>query len=211
MHNGTMVLVIGQDEATVNRLTKLASMLRLDTAAYSDAETCLQQLSPERAVCLFSEFVLPGLSGLELQAKLKEHGVRAPVVFLSSHGTTTRVVQAMRQGAMTVLDRACRDQELWDALCHAQQLDAERRRSERERLLLERRLRLLTLRERQVAELVAVGRKNREIAAELGLALRTVEGCRQQLHEKLQVRSVAEIVRILMEVRLDQLPVAANK
>jgi FixJ family two-component response regulator len=198
MERGTRIVIVDDDRRAASRVRDLASRLGLETAQSPSAEDCLRELDADRTTCIVIEFRLPGLSGLELQRQLKARKVLAPVVFLSAHATTHLIVQAMQRGALTVLDKACDDQELWEALCRAGRLDSERRRQANRQRDMEQRLRALTLRERLVAEHIAAGRRNREIAAELGIALRTVESCRQRALQKLQAQSVADIVRIML-------------
>ncbi len=191
-------MIVDDDRQAARRIRDLASRLRLETTEFASAEDCLRQLDGDATTCIVTEFRLPGLSGLELQSELKVRRVLTPQVFLSAHATTHLIVQAMQCGALTVLDKACGDQDLWDALCRAQRLDSDRRQRACRQRELERRLRELTLRERLVAEQVAAGRRNREIAADLGVALRTVEACRQRALQKLQAQSVADVVRIML-------------
>jgi len=141
------------------------------------------------------------MSGLELQSELKTRGIRLPVVLLSAHGDVATTRTALKNGAVDFLEKPVDESVLVDVLTNAIRLDAEHRAEETQRSRLTTLLERLTSREREVLELLALGLNHRDIAAKLEISPRTVEVYKARMMEKLQCRTLADIVRIGMETR----------
>jgi RNA polymerase sigma factor (sigma-70 family) len=141
---------------------------------------------------------MPGLNGLELQRKLIQDKIDLPIVFITGHGNVQMAVNAMQAGAVNFLEKPFREQELWDSIRKALELDAQNRRRKARRQRVEERLALLSEGERAVLNLILEGKLNKEIAAELGLSNRTVEDRRARLMKKMGAQSVAELVQLAM-------------
>jgi FixJ family two-component response regulator len=157
-------------------------------------------LAAERADalgCLLLDLRMPGVNGLELQERLAASGNTIPIVFLSGHAEFHAGVRALKAGAIDFLEKPFTDAELLAAVANA--LERDRTSRERRALRAEARARLarLTPRERQVCDLVATGLLNKQIAAELGAAEKTIKCHRGRVMEKLSVGSVAELVRLV--------------
>lgn len=148
------------------------------------------------AGCLVLDIRMPGLGGLELQDELIKRGDSIPIIFITGHGDVPMAVEAMQKGAVDFIQKPFRDQELLDRIHLALRTDEERRaearRTEEIRALIDK----LTQREREVFELVVTGKPNKVIAFELGVSQRTVEIHRARVMEKMQARSLADLVRM---------------
>ena len=140
------------------------------------------------------------MSGLELQSVLAARGSARPIIFVTARGSIPMSVQAMRAGAVTFLPKPVRLGELLAAVLEAFERDRQRRRADAQRNDVETRLMALTTREREVLELIVIGRLNKQIAAELGAAEKTIKVHRGRVMAKLQVRSVAELVTLTSQV-----------
>jgi FixJ family two-component response regulator len=139
---------------------------------------------------------MPGLSGLDLQRELAEAGVHIPIIFVTGHGDIPMSVQAMKAGAVEFLTKPFRDQVLLDAIRQAIGRDQLARRQHARDLDFRRRYESLGPREREVFKCVVSGMLNKQIADELGATERTIKFHRGHIMQKMQVKSVAELVRI---------------
>ncbi|MFK4486820.1 RNA polymerase sigma factor (sigma-70 family) [Bradyrhizobium sp. USDA 336] len=166
-------------------------------ATYASASELLDSLSDdEQAGCILLDVRIPGLSGPDLQARLVASGSMLPIIFLTGHADTPTTVRAIKAGAEDFLTKPVSSEQLLDAIERA--LASQRTaRAQASRLdTLRRHLAALTQRERQVFDLIVRGRINKQIAHELGTTERTVKAHRHQVMEKMQVRSLAELVSI---------------
>ncbi len=166
------------------------------TSFASGAEFLAADLDPNPA-CVLLDLRMPGVDGLAVQAALSKRGSNLPVVFLTAHGKVPEAVEAVQHGALGFLEKPNFDHEalielIRVGLCrHRQALTEEARKAERLQ-----RIARLTEREREVALHAAAGRANKVIAADLGISERTVEIHRSRAMKKLELRSVADLVRL---------------
>jgi len=163
---------------------------------WESADGFLAEHDPDEPGCLVADVALPGMSGLELQSVLAARGCGRPIVFVTARGSIPMSVQAMRAGAVTFLSKPVRIAELVAAIREAFERDL---RDREERALVsdvESRITALTSREREVLALLVVGKLNKQIAAELGAAEKTIKVHRGRVMAKLHVRSVAELVTL---------------
>jgi two-component system response regulator FixJ len=195
------VIVIDDDEAVRGSLKLLLRSVKLPVAVYASALEFLPSYAIDQPGCLVVDVRMPGMSGLELQQQLNLRGAMIPVIFITGHGDISMAVEAMRQGAFDFLPKPFRDQELLDRVQRALEKDAANRRdmaqTERVRELLD----TLTPREREVLELVTSGKPNKVMAAELGVSQRTVEIHRARVMEKMHANSLAQLVRMVMDLK----------
>jgi RNA polymerase sigma factor (sigma-70 family) len=190
------VFVVDDDASIRDALSLLISLKGLRAAVFSSAEDFLAVYDPAWRGCLLTDLKMPGLSGLELQARLQERGVTLPVVVLTAHGDVATTRTALKNGAIDFLEKPPDDDVLVDVLLNAIGLDDERRRADEQRAQMAAQLGRLTARERSVLELLAEGLQHREIAERLAISPRTVEVYKARMMEKLQCRTLAEVVRI---------------
>ena len=141
---------------------------------------------------------MPGLGGLELQEELIRRGNTLPIIFITGHGDVPMAVEAMQKGAVDFIQKPFRDQELLDRIREALATDQHRREEQQQHEEVANRLDKLTNREREVFDLVVTGKPNKVIAYELGVSQRTVEIHRARVMEKMQARSLADLVKMHM-------------
>lgn len=163
---------------------------------YEAAEAFLQEWKSYQPGCILLDLRLPGMSGLELQARLMERSYCPPIVFLTGYGDVSAAVRAMRQGAMDFLTKPISGESLLESIRKALALDGERRREVAHKATIQARLELLTPRERQVLEGVLAGRSNKQIGSGLGISHKTVEQHRSHMMAKLHVGSIVQLVEM---------------
>jgi FixJ family two-component response regulator len=194
------VFVVDDDSGVRSSIRVLLKSVGIGTTTFASAQEFLAAHHADQPGCLVLDIRMPGMSGMELQLELNRRGAVLPVVFITGHGDVPMAVEAMQQGAFDFLQKPFRDQDLIDRVQRALQRDAEHRAALRETASIELRLQSLTSREREVLEMLAQGKQNKSMAAELGLSQRTVEIHRAHVMEKMQARSVAQLVRMVLDV-----------
>lgn len=163
---------------------------------HASAEAFLEALCTLPTGCVLVDIRLPGMSGLELIKQLKARGAAHPVIVISGHGDVDLVVEAMKSGAADYLQKPIRAARLAETIAQAWTDQAEALTQEAERLRCAAILKTLSGRQRDVLSGVVAGRLNKEIAHELGISVRTVEGYRADLMTKTGAKSAAELARI---------------
>jgi FixJ family two-component response regulator len=199
-----IVLLVDDDRAVREAVQALLGSVGMQVTAFADVQDFLDSERPRGPSCLVSDVRMPGKSGLDLLEELNRRNLSLPTIFITGHGDVPMSVRAMKAGAVEFLGKPFRDQELLDAVHAALELDRVRRGREIADEALRKRFNGLTSRERQVLVLVAHGRLNKQIAAELDLSEVTVKVHRGQAMRKMQARSLSDLVR--MSDRLGLLP-----
>jgi two-component system response regulator FixJ len=194
------VFVVDDDDAVRDSLRFLFKSLGLASVCFSSAQAFLAAYKPEQPGCLVLDVRMPGMSGLELQQELNLRGAMLPVIFITGHGDIPMAVEAMQHGAFDFLQKPFRDQDLLDRVQKAIAKDTENRRSQSDVAQIRRRFDELTPREREVLNMMMAGKSNKVMAADLGLSQRTVEIHRARVMEKTDAHSVAQLVRMAMDV-----------
>jgi FixJ family two-component response regulator len=191
-----IVAVIDDDKDVRDALADLFQSVDLHVELFASVQEFLARRVPFRPACLVLDVRLPGRSGLDFQKDLVKEGVNPPIVFISAHADVPISVGAMKAGAIEFLTKPVRQQELLDAIHLA--IEKDRSQRDRERVMREMRERFdtLTAREREVMVHVVLGHPNKRIAAEIGISEGTVKLHRGQVMRKMNVQSLAELVRI---------------
>jgi len=193
------VFIVDDDEGVREGLGLLLETVGLPYESYGSAIEFLESYDPDRGGCLVLDIRMPRMSGLELQARLKELNSPLPVIFITGHGDIPMAVDAMRRGALDFIRKPFREQDLLDRINEALDLDAGKRKNDLGRQQLVAKIGSLSERERAVFEHVATGQMNKAIAHDLGISERTVEVHRSQVMKKLGVRTLAQLVRVKIE------------
>jgi FixJ family two-component response regulator len=196
------VFVVDDDEAVRGSLRLLFKSVGLPVQPFPSARDFLAAYDPIQPGCLVLDIRMPGMSGLELQEHLNLSGAIIPVVFITGHGDVPMAVQAMRHGAFDFLQKPFRDQDLIDRVQRAFEKDKSNRLGLGRRDHIRQCFESLTAREKEVLRLVTGGKANKVIAGDLGVSHRTVEIHRARVMEKMEAHSLAQLVRMVME--LDQ-------
>jgi two-component system, LuxR family, response regulator FixJ len=198
------VFVVDDDEGVRNSMRFLLKSVGLPARALASAGEFLESYQPGQPGCLVLDVRMPGMSGLELQQQLNLRGAVIPVIFITGHGDIPMAVEAMQQGAFDFLQKPFRDQDLIDRIQRALERDARSRVALVEHARIRERLDSLTPREREVLALMTRGKPNKIMAAELGVSQRTVEIHRARVMEKSGAASLAQLVRMVMDLEPDR-------
>jgi FixJ family two-component response regulator len=170
--------------------------------ALGSAREFLEKYNATQPGCLVLDVRMPEMSGLELQEHLNRQGAVIPVIFITGHGDVPMAVEAMQAGAFDFLQKPFRDQDLIDRIQKALEKDQANRAVLAERALIRERLESLTPREHEVLAMVSSGKPNKVMAADLGVSQRTVEIHRARVMEKMGASSLAQLVRMVMDLGL---------
>ena len=192
----SVVFIIDDDPLYRASAERLIRSVGFNVQGFDSARDFLSSRRPDVPSCLVLDVRLPGLSGLDLQRELAEAGVHIPIIFVTGHGDIPMSVQAMKAGAVEFLTKPFRDQVLLDAIRQAIGRDQLARRQHARNLDFRQRYESLGPREREVFKCVVSGMLNKQIADELGATERTIKFHRGHIMQKMQVKSVAELVRI---------------
>jgi FixJ family two-component response regulator len=193
---GPVVCVVDDDASVRESLVRLLAAQDWAAVPYASAEELIERQPLAAVGCIVLDYQMPGMSGLELQRHLAKYGAAPPVVFLTGHGDLEAGVQAMKLGAVDFLVKPPDAQLLYEAVRKALARHAAEEEHTRSHEASLERLARLSAREREVMVQVVRGRLNKQIAADLDIALQTVKQHRGRVMEKLEVRSVAELVQV---------------
>lgn len=195
------VFVVDDDPGVGDSMRLLLRSVGLPSEAFSSAKDFLEAYETERAGCLVLDVRMPGMSGLDLQARLQEMESTLPIIFVTAHGDVPMAVEAVKAGALDFVQKPFRDQELLDKIQEALEVDARGRADRKDLAGIRLRLESLTPRETEVMDLVVSGEPNKNIARALAISQRTVEIHRARVMEKMQVRSVPMLVQLVIRAR----------
>jgi FixJ family two-component response regulator len=208
--DGLTVYVVDDDPGVRDSLGLMLGLAGYRTALFADAESFLAAWRPEWSGCLVADLRLPGRTGVELQAALRERGASLPVVIITAHGDVPSARTAFQAEAVDFIEKPFDVEQVKAAIGKAFDRESRRLARERERAADAERLAQLTLREREVLEHAARGLHAKEIAAALGISPRTVEVHKTHIMAKLGVRNVAELVRFALAAEPDAKDRAGN-
>jgi two-component system response regulator DctR len=195
--NSGIVHIVDDDDAIRDALAWLLRSRDLMSQAWPSAEAFLADYLPDMRGCLVLDIRMADMSGPELFDRLLALGCTMPAIFLTGHGDVPLAVQSLKKGAFDFIEKPCNDNELVDRIIAALTLDHDQRRLAASTQSIDVRLRSLTAREREVMDRVLAGQYNKVIAAELNIAMRTVEVHRARIFEKMDVKSAVELAQLL--------------
>jgi FixJ family two-component response regulator len=197
-----IVYVVDDDVSVCRALARLFRSVGLAAQSFPSARDFLEHRLPSVPMCLVLDIRLPGLSGLDLQEALAKAGRDMPIVFITGHADVPSSVRAMKGGAVDFLQKPFNDQQLLDCVQHALAGSRARMLERAECDILQARFDTLTPRERDVLSHVITGRLNKQIASDLGIALKTIKVHRGRVMQKMGAASVADLVRMAQKLRL---------
>lgn len=205
MAKATTICVIDDDPSFVVSLKALFHSMGFVGQAFNSGEEYLRQFDPTLPGCLILELRLPGLSGLQIQDRLSREPIAPPIIFLSAHADVPTVQRAARFGAFGILQKqSFSETELWELINQAITRDRDNRNGFERRQFLQAKLALLSDAEREVLDLLLLGKSNDRIADALALSRRAVESRRARLMQKLGVTTLPDLVRFGIDVGLNQ-------
>ena len=194
--SSSSVVIIVDDDASIRAsLDSLFRSVGLETRLFGSPAELLGGVMPDKPACIVLDVRLPGVSGLDLQGQLTRQGIRYPIIFMTGHGDIPMSVRAMKAGAVDFLSKPFRDQDMLDAVTAALERDAQRRAEAATKEDIRIQYESLTAREREVMGHVTAGLMNKQVAGLIGLSEITVKIYRGNVMRKMEVRSLADLVR----------------
>ncbi|WP_347554077.1 response regulator transcription factor [Robbsia sp. KACC 23696] len=195
------VFVVDDDEAVRDSLRWLLEANGYGVQCFASAERFLESYAPGHVACLILDVRMQGMSGLELQEKLLDLDPQLPIIFVTGHGDVSMAVSTMKKGASDFIEKPFDETELLPLVkamlerSRSMNIDAAQHRDSLERLSK------LTAREQQVLERITAGRLNKQMADDLGISIKTVEAHRANIMEKLNVNTVADLLRLALSAK----------
>jgi two-component system response regulator FixJ len=193
------VFVVDDDQAVRESLRWLLESVGHSVETYESASAFLADHDGSRNGCLVLDVRMPGMSGLELQESLNGLSSTLPILIITGHGDVPMAVQAMKAGAMEFIEKPFNDQILLDRIQACLTHAASQRRDQENRSDILQRIARLTPREKQVMEAVVAGKPNKIVADDLSISIKTVEIHRARAMDKMQAKSLAELVALCIE------------
>jgi len=195
------VFLVDDDQAIRDSLRFLMKSVGLNIECFANAQDFLEAYQGERPGCLILDVRIPGMSGMELMERLWRKGCKLPVIIISGHADVALAVRAMKGGAIDVLEKPFKDQVLLDRIHDAFERNERVLRAEAEKSKILARLDLLTPREREVLDLLVEGTPTKETAMKLGISPKTLSIHRTHILEKMDVKTVTDLVRLIFSIR----------
>ncbi|HEU4345355.1 MAG TPA: response regulator transcription factor [Candidatus Binatia bacterium] len=210
MPENATIFLVDDDDSVRRALARLMKSAGYRVEGFASAREFLDSARPgEGPACLILDVRMPGLTGLDLQTELKKANAILPIIFITGHGDIPMSVKAMKAGAVDFLPKPVKDADLLRAIEQAL-ARATREGTERTELDdIQARWNKLTPREREVMTLIVQGFLNKQVAFELGIVEKTIKVHRARVMEKMQVQSLAELVRLAERAQIGKTPSVA--
>lgn len=203
-----IVYVIDDDQAMIESLTWIIESIGLEAKSYASAQDFLDHFNAQQHSCILLDVRMPGLSGPELQTKLNElGGINPPIIFISGHGDVPLAVRVMKAGAIDFLTKPFNDQILIESINKALRIDRANRDKRQECAQARAKFALLSPREAQVLQGIVAGKPNKVVSSELNISLKTVEAHRASVMKKMGVKSVPELVKLVLTNSMQKEPI----
>ena len=199
------VCIIDDYHAMVESLSWIIESVGLKVKIFVKAQDFLDEYNSQQHGCLLLDVRMPGMSGPELQVKLNDQGVPTlPIIFISGHGDVPLAVRVMKAGAVDFLTKPFNDQILLESINKALRLDKTNREKRQESAQARAKFALLSPREVQVLQGIVAGKPNKVVSAELKISLKTVEAHRASVMKKMGVKSVPELVKLVLANSIEE-------
>lgn len=198
-NNTPLVRIVDDDEGIRNSMAFLLEGEGWEVKTYRDGSQFLASNDFSRPGCIILDVRMPNMSGLGLQTHLNEMGVDLPIIFLSGHGDIDMAVHTMKNGAVEFLQKPVREERLFKVVHDVM----NRQEQMADVIEFKNRLKNLTQREREVVNLISLGKSNKEVAEQLGISEKTAQVHRGAAYRKLEIHNATEIARLLMRAKED--------
>lgn len=194
MQHVTTVYIIDDDQAVRDAISDLVEGMGLTAESYANAEDFLDSYKHCDTGCMVLDVRMPGMSGLDLQARMASMDINLPIVFITGHGDVPMAVKAMKNGAVDFIEKPFREQALWDCIRKALDHSYELCEHNNKRREVKKKYDLLTEREKQVLNFILEGFSDKEAAHELNVTQRAIAFHRNNILKKMRTSSVVELV-----------------
>lgn len=202
--NDLTVCLVDDDPSVLKALNRLLRLAGYRVEAFACPQAFLCAYDPEKVGCLLLDLAMPGMSGMEVQQRLNKIGAHPPIVFLTGQGDIPTAVRVIKDGAFHFLTKPVAEAALFKAINEALAITVTDRQSHAELVLIHSRFASLTPRENEVLKHVVTGKLNKQIAAELGTVEKTIKVHRARVMQKMQAKSLIELVRLTERIGLAQ-------
>lgn len=202
MSEEQFVYIVDDDSDVRESLVILMETVGQAFKEYESAHAFLQDYHEGMRGCLVADIRMPRMSGLELQEKLIDAGSLLPIIFITGHGDISLAVKAMRRGALDFIRKPFHEQNLLDRINEALDIEDGKRKTQMDKQQLVARFDSLSHRELEVLELVAQGKMSKVVADDLGISERTVEAHRSHIMHKLGIHTVAQLIRLKLQIEM---------
>lgn len=199
MKEDPTVFVVDDDVDIRASLNRLFQTVKLSVCVFESAEQFLQSGKETSPGCLLLDVRMPGMDGMQLLERLRSSACCLPVIMLTGHGDIPMAIQALKLGALDFIEKPANHQRLLDAVRHALLVDQEQREKKLAGARFRAALAALSAREHEVMDLMVAGVPSKVMAQDLGISERTIEKHRKQVMKKMGVRSLAQLVRELVQ------------
>lgn len=200
LRQSATVFAVDDEVFILNALTRVLKQAGLRSKTFSSAEQFLTEHGAGQPGCLLLDVSMPGMTGLELQKLLNERQSKLPIIILTGAGSVQMAVDAIKNGAIDFIEKPFDNKKLLKSVWHAIETDARNRFALQQRAGIMQRFEKLTAREREVMDLMIEGKSSKAIACLLGASTRTCEQHRARVMEKMEVTSLADLVRMSIAV-----------
>jgi two-component system, LuxR family, response regulator FixJ len=199
MESNQVVYVIDDDDGMRESMSFLLKKADIDCRAFSSGKQFLEEWDGTQPGCMVVDFQMPDMTGLALLNQARSRLGFIPFVLVTGHGTVAMAVEAMKMGAVTVIEKPFRHELFIETVLTTMEIDLRRRESEMQKLDVANRLKSLTEREQEIVKMVVEGSLTKQIAKQLGISAKTVEVHRSRITKKLGVKSVVQLVRMVVQ------------
>jgi FixJ family two-component response regulator len=200
MKNEPTVFIIDDDQEVREALQLLMESVGLSVQIFSSASEFLDQFDSSLPGCLVLDVRMPGMSGLDLYARLAEEHMHPPVIIITGHGDVPMAVRAVQKGVLDFIEKPFNDQALLDSVHRALEQDSQQRGEAIILADLRSRYDRLTPREREVLDRVVAGKRNKVIASEMHVSQSTVEAHRAKVMEKMEANTLSDLMRMMLSL-----------
>jgi len=202
MNDAPCVFIVDDDEQVRSALTLLMESVGLKAESFASASDYLQQFDAGKSGCLILDVRMPGISGLDLQARLSAETIHPPIIIITGHGDVPMAVRAVTAGAVDFIEKPFNNQSMLDNVHRAIELDAKQRGESSRLQDIEKRYNDLTPREKEVLLCVIEGKRNKIIAADMNISQSTVEAHRSKVMDKMLADSLSDLMRMALLLKL---------
>jgi len=202
MSDRSTVYVVDDDLGMRESISYVLSKAEINSKEYASGKDLLDDLDGQSPGCMVVDFQMPDESGLKLMEQVRSRFGQVPFVLVTGHGTVPLTVEAMKLGAVTVLEKPFHPEEFVSSVREMMAIESQRRQAMQQKQAVLDRMSSLTAREQEIAELVVSGSLTKQIAKLLGISTKTVEVHRSHITKKLGVESVAQLVNLVLGARM---------